>query len=123
MASTLTPDEQVHVDALTDAYGRGWDDSTDLADRYADYAPEYTDAPTVERVTRKGPDHVPGSAWSGTACLCSCHYGARSSAGAPACDERDCKAWGQQNQARVARTHEQRAVAKARRLARKAKSA
>jgi len=103
-------------DSLTARYGAGWDDETDIRTRYADLD---TDTPRVERIrTRKGPDHLPGSHWESTSCLCSCHYGARTSAQAPACDDAECKVWAKQNAAKAAKVAERKQAAWARKQAR-----
>lgn len=105
-------------------YGGGWDDETDMRTRGGDDDDEWGASPRVERIPKRtAPDHVPGIAWDTTSCLCSCHFGARTSAGRPACDERECMAWGRQNAVKAARLAERKAQAWERRQARKAQGA
>lgn len=118
--ATYTHAATSDLDADTLAYVEdmpaGFDDTTDMRERYAEYAEPFENAPSVERITRKPAGaHLPGTHWESTACLCSCHFGQRTRDGAPACDEAECRKWAVQN----ARKAEQQVERKARQWARK----
>ena len=100
-ATTYT-NEQVW-DGLTERYGAGWDDETDLRTRYG--VDVDVDAPRVERIRKHTSPrpHVPGEHWANSSCLCSCHFVRTES-----CDDRECQAWRVQNARKAAREQERK---------------
>lgn len=97
-------------DALTERYGPGWDDETDLRMRGEPIDDEpFAEAPTHARITRRRTrltadslPHAPGAHWADVPCLCDCHF-SRSS-----CDDRDCRKGGETRARFYAREQERK---------------
>lgn len=126
MALTHTHTDTLDADTLAwlDDAGEDYnDDESDFSTRYADIAPEYADAPRVVPIAKPAPPHVPGVHFEVTSCLCSCHFGKRTREGGPACDDRECMAWGRQNAAKAKRESERKIAQWTRKQERRAATA
>lgn len=104
MAHTPAPEYTSDEDGFAymhATYGGGWDDETDMRTRAGDEWSHLDEQPRIERIRRRRTlsadtlPHAPGAHWADVPCLCDCHFGKTTRAGAPACDDRECSKGGE----------------------------